>query len=194
VLAATKGEHAVGGAADRKVTPCDATAASVPRNLLLALAVAVLLGAGCQRARPAPHAAPQPPRSGELLPDRIAGFEGEKPGRQGGAVTRVYSRDATRITVTLARFAMSAEQYRGWVETSTAGFPQAALDVPPGEGNGFFQCAGGERPACDLLIQLRSGVHLEIRGGGTSSRQDVEAIARGLPLRALSTSGVSLPP
>jgi hypothetical protein len=35
------------------------------------------------------------------------------------------------------------------------------------------------------LIQLRAGAHIEIRGDGTASRDDLDAVARGLSLRAL---------
>ena len=58
--------------------------------------------------------------------------------------------------------------------------------TPAEDANGFYQCTEPPAPSCDLLIQLRSGVHVEIRGSGTTSRADVDAIARALPLRALS--------
>lgn len=102
------------------------------------------------------------------------------------AIHRVYARGRTRIDVTLARYAMSAAAYDSWVATSIAGFPQAALSLPVEEANGFYQCTTGERPSCDLLVQLRAGVHLEIRGAGTSTRDDVDLIARGLDLRGLA--------
>ena len=81
---------------------------------------------------------------------------------------------------------MSADDYASWVKLSTASFPQAALDLPAGEANGFYQCGDGPPPSCDLLIQLRAGVHIEVRGGGTSSRSDVDALARGLSLATLA--------
>jgi hypothetical protein len=87
--------------------------------------------------------------------------------------------------VTLARFPMSAPAYAEWVRTSVEGFPQATLNLPAYAGNGFYQCSGVNQTSCDLLIQLRSGFHVEIRGAGTSSRADVDAIARGLRLDAL---------
>jgi hypothetical protein len=142
---------------------------------------------GGSTTHPDPGPPPEPPLQ-SLLPDRIAAFTADPPTTDGAAVHRSYHRGATRIAVTLARFPMTDQQYQGWVRASREGFPQAALDVPDGTGNGFYQCADGGRPACDLLIQLRSGVHVEIRGGGTSSREDVDAIARGLPLRALAAA------
>jgi hypothetical protein len=120
------------------------------------------------------------------LPARIGRFEGGPLERDAVATRRAYRRGGTRITVTLALFEMSAAQYRDWVRTSTEAFPQAVLDVPAGDGNGFYQCTETNPPRCDLLIQLRAGRHLEIRGGGTSSREDVDEIARGLSLRALA--------
>jgi hypothetical protein len=156
-----------------------------------ARAALLVVLAGCHRGPPprvTEASSPAPSREGSTtdpdLPDRIGGFTADPPTTDGTAVHRTYVRGATRIAVTLARFPMSDEQYRGWVRASREGFPQAALDVPDGAGNGFYQCAEGGRPGCDLLIQLRSGVHVEIRGGGTSSREDVDTIARALPLRA----------
>jgi hypothetical protein len=135
---------------------------------------------------PSPTAVGEQPTASEL-PDGIAGFVAGPLTVEGGVAQRLYARGASRISVTVARFPMTGVQYREWVKTSTEGYVQAPLDVAPGDGNGFYQCDEGPRPSCDLLIQFRSGVHIEIRGAGTSSRQDVDAIARGLPLRALST-------
>jgi hypothetical protein len=123
---------------------------------------------------------------GAPLPARIGGFEGGPLERDVVATRRAYPRGGTRIEVTLAPFEMSAAQYRDWVRTSTEAFPQAVLDVPAGDGNGFYQCTETNPPRCDLLIQLRAGLHLEIRGGGTSSREDIDEVARGLSLRALA--------
>jgi hypothetical protein len=126
------------------------------------------------------------------LPARIAGFTAGPLDRDAIATRRTYARGATRIAVTLARFEMSADQYRDWVRTSVASFPQAVLDLPAADGNGFYQCTEGDAPSCDLLIQLRSGFHLEIRGGGTSRREDVDAIAHGLALAALAAPSVNM--
>ena len=119
------------------------------------------------------------------LPDAIPGFVAGAREPGDGYVRRTYSAGATRITVTLARHPMDDAAWDGWVRMSTAGFPQADLGLPADAGNGFYQCDDRAPDRCDLLIQLRSGVHLEIRGGGTSTRRDVDAISRGLPLAAL---------
>jgi hypothetical protein len=148
--------------------------------------VVALVAPACHRPGPQPAPAPD-------LPDRIGRFVAGPPTSQGGASRRAYTAGAVRITVTLARFPMTPEQYDDWVRTSTEGYPQATLDVPPGAANGFYQCTDGPRPSCDLLIQLRSGVHIEIRGDGTSTRADVDEIARGLPLRALSATALGGP-
>ena len=147
------------------------------------LLVVVAASAACRRA---------PAVRGTLfdLPDAIPGFvagAGE-PGE--GYVRRTYAAGATRITVTLARHPMDDAAWDGWVRMSTAGFPQADLGLPADAANGFYQCDDHAPDRCDLLIQLRSGVHLEIRGGGTSTRRDAEAIGRGLPLAGLA----ALPP
>jgi hypothetical protein len=140
-----------------------------------------LLAAACTRK-------PSPPAEAPPLPDLIPGFTSGPLGTAPAAFIRTYARGSSQVTVTLARFPMDASQYDSWVRTSIGGFPQARLDVPDGEGNGFYQCDDGKPPRCSLLIQLRSGVHLEIRGV-PASRDEVDAVARGLPLRRLAAPG-----
>lgn len=120
------------------------------------------------------------------LPDAIPGFVAGAREPGDGYVRRTYTAGATRIDVTLARHPMDDAAWDGWVRMSTAGFPQADLGMPAAAANGFYQCDDRAPDRCDLLIQLRSGVHVEIRGGGTSTRRDVDAIRRGLPLVALA--------
>jgi hypothetical protein len=110
----------------------------------------------------------------------------------GAAKRRSYARGETRVEVTMARFPMNDAEYARWVAMSREGFPQATLDVAAGEGNGFYQCATGGEARCSLLIQLRSGVHVEIRGGSGAGRVEVDAVAAGLPLRALGNDVHSL--
>jgi len=146
-------------------------------------ALALCAAAGCTRsAPPAPPRAAAPPVAALELPD-VPGFVAGPPVPGEGFVRRAYSRGGARVQVTLARMPMSAEGYQRWL-TDSAAFPQAALAVPADRANGFYQCAEGAAPSCDLLIQLRAGFHLELRSGGTASRADVDALARGLPLPA----------
>jgi hypothetical protein len=162
------------------------------RRLAFVLLFAVPLAGACHRSPPtAPASLASPPRASlaALALPEVAGFEAAPPVTTDGYVHRRYTRGRTHIDVTLARFPMSPESYAGWVRTSTASFPQAALDLPPEEANGFYQCGEGTPPSCDLLIQLRAGFHLEIRGGGTTTAEDVDALARGLGLRALAGWG-----
>ncbi|HVY38093.1 MAG TPA: hypothetical protein VHM31_09160 [Polyangia bacterium] len=154
----------------------------------MALAAALSAGGACSRPRSTPAAASSPPRAaarvaaaGLALPD-VPGFSAAPPDPGDGFVRRAYSRGAARVQVTLARMPMSAEDYQRWQSASTA-FPQADLGLPAAEANGFYQCGDGQNPSCDLLVQLRGGFHLELRGAGTTSRADVDALARGLPLR-----------
>jgi hypothetical protein len=147
------------------------------RHAILWLAAAALVA--CRHPRAA--------RDAFDLPDAIPGFVAGAREPGAGYVRRTYTAGAARITVTLARHPMDRAAYESWVSMSTAGFPQADLGLPAGAGNGFYQCDGAARESCDLLIQLRSGVHLEIRGGGTSTRRDVDAIRAGLPLAALAS-------
>ena len=92
----------------------------------------------------------------------------------------------------MAHFPMNDVEYARWVETSRGAFPQASLDAPPDEANGFYQCADGPDPTCSLLVQLRSGVHVEIRSSGDARRGDLDLVAAGLPLRALAGDTNSL--
>lgn len=161
-------------------------------RVALGLAVVSPAGGACSRARPtpaadAPSAAKAEAPAGELaLPD-VAGFSAGPSERGDGFVRRAYSRGAARLQVTLARMPMSADDYQRW-QSASAAFPQAALGVPAADANGFYQCAEGANASCDLLIQLRAGFHLELRGGGTASRADVDALAHGLPLRTWAAS------
>ena len=96
---------------------------------------------------------------------------------------RAYERGHAHVQVTLARMPMTADEYQRWL-ASSGGFPQADLGLPAPEANGFYQCDDAQPPSCDLLIQLRAGYHLELRGAGSTSRADVDALARALPVRA----------
>ena len=153
---------------------------AIRRGLLLAT-VAL---AACRRAPPAA-------RPTFDLPDAIPGFVAGAREPGDGYLRRTYTAGATRITVTLARHAMDDAAYDGWVRMSTTGFPQADLGLPAPAGNGFYQCDDRAPERCDLLIQLRSGVHVEIRGDGTSTRRDVDRVRRGLPLAALAADRLS---
>jgi hypothetical protein len=148
-----------------------------------AFVVVAASGVGCRRARDE-----QLPAIAELsLPDALAGFVASPVVAGTGYVRRTYTRGRTRIDVTLARAALPPGGFDSWV-TMSRPFPQAVLDAPAADANGFYQCTEVPTPSCDLLVQLRSGVHLEIRGGGTSARDDVDALAHGLPLRVLAAA------
>ena len=157
------------------------------RLVLLALPLAAL---GCQKSSaPAAPAAPvtttqaaRPASTESSLPDVIPGFEAGPLERTAEYQRRTYSRGSAQVSVTFARFPMSPTQYQDWVRMSTGNYPQATLEVPPDEGNGFYQCADDKPERCDLLIQFRSGVHVEIRGNQTATRADADAVAHGLRL------------
>ncbi len=158
----------------------------------MAALLAASVVSGCRKPSAPPSIEPsatarpvRPTATALALPD-VDGFVADASSSGAGFVRRTYRRGRARIEVTLARMPMSPEDYASWVKTSTASFPQAALDLPAADANGFYQCTDGPPPSCDLLIQLRAGVHLEIRGNGTSSRDDVDALARGLSLATLA--------
>jgi hypothetical protein len=135
------------------------------------------------------RAPPSPPVEGPAflaLPNQIDEFDATALVGETGTLRRTYTKGSVRITVTIARLPMPPPAYESWVMTSRDGFPQATSVVPPAIGNGFYQCSSAATPTCDLLIQLRSGYHIEIRGQRTAQRADVDAIARGLPLASLT--------
>jgi hypothetical protein len=80
---------------------------------------------------------------------------------------------------------MTADQYREWLRASTDSFLQADLGIEPSHGNGFYQCAPKDPSRCDLLVQLRCGIHLELRGPTVARRTDADAIAQSLSLPSL---------
>jgi len=159
---------------------------TAPNVVLLFAALVLAMASACRR-RPAPAApalpadlAPQP----LALPDALGGFAGGPIEHGPTWVRRRYARGATLVDTTLAIAPQPPGGFEAWLAMSRDGYPQAALAAPPGDANGFYQCTDGPPPSCDLLIQMRSGVHLELRGGGTSRRADVDALAAALPLAA----------
>lgn len=156
------------------------------RRAALVLALVMTGALGCRRARETPQAVPGP--EDLSLPDKLAGFTAmSAPVTGPGWLRRRYKRAGARIDVTLARTAQPPGGYDAWVAMSR-GYVQAALDAPAADANGFYQCTEHPAPSCDLLIQLRTGVHVELRGNGSSTRADVDALAAALPLRALAVA------
>ncbi len=149
------------------------------------LLVSALSLPSCHSAVPRPTARAAAASSSRVLPD-IPGFDGGAEEQGPGYIRRSYVREAESTTVTLARLPMPAEQYEDWLRMSTTDFPQAEIPGGPAEGNGFYQCATGEPSRCNLLVQLRCGLHLEIRGQGIARRADADTILRGLGLPALA--------
>ena len=128
------------------------------------------------------------------LPDTLAGFVGQPVVHGPTWVRRRYTRAATHVDITVAIAQQPPGGFESWLTMSRSGYRQAALPAPPGDVNGFYQCTEGPPPSCDLLIQMRSGVHLELRGDGTSSQADVDALAGALPLAAWGAGQIDDPP
>jgi hypothetical protein len=122
--------------------------------------------------------------SGQVLPD-IPGFTGGPQEAGPGFVRRGYTHGSETTTVTLAQLPMTDAQYEEWLRASTDSFPQADLGIEAGQGNGFYQCAPEDPSRCNLLVQLRCGVHLELRGPTVARRRNADAIAQSLSLPAL---------
>jgi hypothetical protein len=161
-----------------------------PGRLAIVALLLAGIAVGCRRPSgpppsPSSSPSPSPAANGSLALRDVNGFAAGATSRGDGYVRRTYTRGGARIDVTLARMPMSPDDYASWVKMSTASFPQAALELSAADANGFYQCSDRPPPSCDLLIQLRAGLHLELRGGGTSSRDDVDALARGLSLATL---------
>jgi hypothetical protein len=92
------------------------------------------------------------------------------------------------VAITLTLGEMPGHRLEQWKQTS-AGFdyPPAALDAPPDAASGFWDCSGArDAQVCDLHAHTRGGVHIEVQSGGTATRADVEALLRGIPIRAIA--------
>jgi hypothetical protein len=141
---------------------------------------------GEPRPRPA-DAGPVP--IARAFPARIGAWRGGAIETGDGFFRRDYVRGAVHVNVTLALRAMDAEQYGFWTEQAAAYPP---VDLPPEEGIGFYSCdAEDPASACDLHVQLRRGIHVEVMGGGKATRADLTEVLRGLPLTRMTTQARS---
>jgi hypothetical protein len=167
-------------------------------------AALVVAPASCRRASPeAPASAPpaatvappvatqSPDPGGDLasleraLPAVAGAFRGGPIERHDGFVRRRYERGVTRIEITIAYRPQRGDDYQQWV-TAARDYPAAPLDLPPAEALGFFTCGRADgRSACDLHVQLRAGYHVEVIGGGTATRADLEQLMVAVPMSAL---------
>jgi hypothetical protein len=130
----------------------------------------------------------------QVLPD-IAGFAAAPEGHDPAYRRRDYVRAGETVSVILASFPMNHEQYRDWLRMSTAYFPQAELGIDASRGNGFYQCTEDTPTRCNLLLQLSCGLHIEIRGSGTTARRrDADDILLGLTLPRMAETCAGLVP
>ena len=142
------------------------------------------LAAGCSR--PRPRARRGPPGAGatrRTVAARRAGIHGRHArARSGVRAARLRPRPRPR-----AGHAGPNADVRRRVPAVAVGqrriSPGGRSACPPPTRTASINAATAQPRAAILLIQLRSGFHLELRGGGTTSRADVDALARGLPLR-----------
>jgi hypothetical protein len=78
------------------------------------------------------------------------------------------------MEVTVALQSMTADEYQEW-ERQARGYPPAKVGLL--EASGFFTCAGdGDGAPCDLHVQTREGLHVEVMGGGRATRADLEEL------------------
>lgn len=135
------------------------------------------------------------PRSlAEVLPRAPAAFVAGTLVHGEDYTQRTYTRDRASVQVTVRdEGAFGARYYDSWAEMS-ARYPRAELDLPASAGVGFYECGvtGGQR-VCDLHVHLRSGVHVELNGGGSATRADLDAIVRLVPLRRLASNAAQAP-
>jgi hypothetical protein len=158
------------------------------RNAYLGLTALTVLC--CRAGAQPPPATPSTEIPQGVLPD-IPGFMGGAEETAPAFSRRTYTRGTERTTVTRGRLPMTGLQYEEWLRMSRTGFAQAVLPVGPAEGNGFYQCSAEDPARCNLLVQLRCGLHFEIRGaGGTgvARRVDADAILHALALPTLASS------
>jgi hypothetical protein len=153
------------------------------RNAYLGLAALSVLC--CREGSPRPPVSTNSPP--KVLPD-IPGFTGGAEAAGPTYSRRTYTRGSDSTTVTFGRFPMTRQQYEEWLRMSRADFPQADLGVGAAQGNGFYQCSAEDPSRCNLLVQLRCGLHIEIRGAGVARRADADALLRGLDLPRLARS------
>jgi hypothetical protein len=70
--------------------------------------------------------------------------------------------------------------------TESRDYPQMVLDLPKREGTGFYDCTGDAGDGeCSGHIHLRAGYHVEVMGN-RATREHVDFVVAGLPLRALA--------
>jgi hypothetical protein len=156
------------------------------RNACLGLAALTVLC--CREGGPRPLLARVSTEGSQGVLPNIPGFTGGAEETGPAFSRRTYTRGTDRTTVTRGRFPMTGPQYEEWLRMSQTGFTQAVLPVGPAEGNGFYQCSAEDPARCNLLVQLRCGLHFEIRGAGVARRADADAILRGLALPTLASS------
>jgi hypothetical protein len=118
---------------------------------------------------------------GVYLPDVAGGFRATPVVVGEGWVRRNYMRGTARVDVTVARMETS---YTRWVTSSTE-YPQIDLGAAADRANGFYDCSDDSR-TCDAHVHMRSGIHVELMGGRTTSRRALDELLAGLPLRELA--------
>jgi hypothetical protein len=165
-------------------------------RLALAMAVAATgCGGGATPGGTAPAAVALPSAGGggaaleRFLIEMRAPFAAGPMVRGQGWLRREYARGPVRIDVTVAAQSMAPGSWDEW-SRQVRDYPQASLDVPRGEGSGFYSCDGDSAGAhCNLHIQLRSGFHVELMSV-QATRADLDELARLLPLRGLAAAAI----
>jgi hypothetical protein len=125
-----------------------------------------------------------------FLPDRAGSFAAEPATHGDGYVRRIYAHGKTRVNVTLgSQGGAGRSAFERWVSMSVA-YPQISLHASPDEVNGFFDCRGEDAGAsCDGHVHFRTGLHLELFGGGTATREELMDLLAGLPMEAMASRG-----
>jgi hypothetical protein len=87
---------------------------------------------------------------------------------------RTFTREEIRIEVTLARQAMTPDEYESWCQQARL-YPPARLPISGNAASGFFTCEGDVGvPPCQLHGQTRDGLHIEATGNRVATRADLE--------------------
>jgi hypothetical protein len=123
-------------------------------------------------------------------PDKAGMFSAEPAVHDARSVRRAYVRGTTRVDVTIGgRERGGAELFDRWVDHH-ASYPTMNFHVSTYVMKGYFDCHDVDAAAatCDGHILLRSGLYIDLLGGGTATRGALQDLMAGLPIWALAES------
>ncbi len=122
----------------------------------------------------------------QALPDHAGPFTAGPALEDPLFVRRSYARGPAHISVTISVPNATPIEYQEWVRMS-ADSPQVRLNLAPGLGAGFYDCARKDLEGrCNVHIHLRAGYHIEMMGEQAAYRADFDDLLAALRLRTLA--------